>query len=56
MSGLLGFSTGIQAAIRNPTTHDRAQLPAQEAAERLAALSLLTTWVEQCRLDSLENC
>lgn len=30
--GLLGFSTGIQAAIRNPTTHDRTQLPAQEAA------------------------
>lgn len=54
--GLLGISTGIQAAIRNPTTHDRTQLPAQEAAERLAALSLLTTWVEQCRLDSLENC
>jgi uncharacterized protein (TIGR02391 family) len=53
--GLLAFSTGIQAAIRNPTIHDRTQLLAQEAAERLAALSLLTTWVEQCRLDSLEN-
>ncbi|OBI43921.1 hypothetical protein A5707_03895 [Mycobacterium kyorinense] len=53
--GLLGFSTGIQAAIRNPTIHDRTPLRAQEAAERLAALSLLTTWIEQCRLDSLES-
>ena len=53
--GLLGFSTGIQAAIRNPTIHDRTQLGAQEAAERLAALSLLTTWIEQCKLDSLES-
>lgn len=49
--GLLGFSTGIQAAIRNPVIHDRTQLPAQEAAERLAALSLLATWVENCILD-----
>lgn len=54
--GLLGFSTGIQAAIRNPVIHDRTQLSAQEAAERLASLSLLATWVELCRLDSLENC
>ena len=53
--GLLGFSTGIQAAIRNPTTHDRTQLPAQEAAERLATLSLFATWIEKCRLDSVDS-
>lgn len=52
--GLLSFSTGVHAAIRNPTTHDRTQLSAQEAAERLAALSLLATWVEKCRLDSVD--
>lgn len=49
--GLLAFATGIQAAIRNPVTHDRRQLRAQEAAERLAALSLLATWVETCTIE-----
>jgi len=48
--GLLGYSAGIQAAIRNPSIHDRVELTPQEGAERLAAISLLAQWVEQCAL------
>jgi hypothetical protein len=50
--GLAGYSTGVQAAIRNPSIHDRVELTAQECAERLAAISLLAGWVDQCVLDT----
>lgn len=53
--GLLGFSIGIQVAFPNPTVHDRTQMSAHDAAERLASLSLLANWVEQCDLDSADD-
>jgi len=48
--GLRSFSAGVQLAIRNPTAHDLTELTAQQAAERLAAISLLAQWIEQCEL------
>lgn len=49
--GLLGFSTGVQAAIRNPSVHARTAMTPSEGTERLAAVSLLMRWVEQCVKD-----
>lgn len=50
--GLLQFGMGLQAAIRNPAIHDRTEMAPQAAAERLAAISLLAGWIEQCeRID-----
>jgi Protein of unknown function (Hypoth_ymh) len=46
--GLRQFSTGVQAAIRNPAVHDRTELAPQEASERLAAVSLLAGWIDRC--------
>jgi uncharacterized protein (TIGR02391 family) len=48
--GLRSFSAGVQQTIRNPAIHVPAELTEQEAIERLAALSLLATWVDQCVL------
>lgn len=36
--------------IRNPATHGTAEMSKQEAAERLAVLSLLARWVDHCDL------
>jgi hypothetical protein len=47
-SGIRQFSSGIQLAIRNVSIHGRAELTAREGGERLAALSLLATWIENC--------
>ena len=49
-SGIRQFSSGIQLAIRNASIHGRAELTAREGGERLAALSLLATWIENCEL------
>jgi hypothetical protein len=47
-SGIRHFSSGVQLAIRNALVHGRADLTAREGGERLAALSLLATWIENC--------
>ena len=47
-SGIRHFSSGVQLAIRNPSVHGRPDLTAQEGGERLSALSLLATWIENC--------
>jgi hypothetical protein len=47
-SGIRQFSAGIQLAIRNVSIHGRAELTAPEGSERLAALRLLATWIENC--------
>lgn len=47
-NGIRQFSSGIQLAIRNVSIHGRAELTAREGSERLAALSLLATWIENC--------
>jgi hypothetical protein len=47
-AGLRSFSPGIQLTIRNPAVHRQVELTAQEATERLAAISLLARWLEAC--------
>lgn len=48
--GLLQFSQGCFAAIRNPATHGTTELPQQEALEQLAILSTLARWIDSCEL------
>lgn len=48
--GVLAFGTGCFQAIRNPIGHlpnDQHDLDEQSALEQLAALSLLTRWIDQ---------
>ncbi|MDC8974667.1 TIGR02391 family protein [Mycobacterium marinum] len=47
-SGIRQFSAGVQLAIRNPLVHGRPDISVGEAGERLAALSLLATWIDDC--------
>ena len=49
-SGLRQFAPGVQMTIRNAATHGADEMGAQEALERLAALSLLARWVEECEV------
>lgn len=49
-NGLRQFGPGAQMTIRNPATHVAAEMSEQEAAERLAVLSLLARWVDECNL------
>lgn len=49
-TGLLHFSQGCFAAIRNLATHSTADMPTQEALEQLAILSTLARWIDQCEL------
>lgn len=50
--GLRQFAPGMQMTIRNPAAHSLDELTEQEALERLAALSLLARWVDECDLQS----
>lgn len=50
--GLRQFAPGMQMTIRNPAAHSLDELTDQEALERLAALSLLARWVDECDLQS----
>lgn len=47
-TGLLSFSQGVFAAIRNPATHSTEEMPKQIALEQLATLSTLARWVDRC--------
>jgi hypothetical protein len=49
-SGLRQLAPGVQLTIRNTAAHGVAPLDEQEASERLAVLSLLARWVEECEL------
>jgi hypothetical protein len=49
-TGLLQFSQGCFAAIRNPATHGTTDMAPQEALEQLAILSTLARWVDGCEL------
>lgn len=53
--GLRQLAPGIQMTIRNAVTHQEAELSEQAAIERLATLSLLARWVEECDLDTNED-
>jgi len=49
--GLRNFAPGVQMTIRNSATHDQSEMPAQEALERLATLSLLARWAfDECEV------
>lgn len=49
-SGLLAFAPGVQMTIRNSAAHGLGELDEQSALERLATLSLLARWVDECDL------
>lgn len=48
--GLRSFAPGVQMTIRNSATHELDDLEEQAALERLAALSLLARWLDECDL------
>lgn len=54
-TGLLHFSQGCFAAIRNLATHSTTDMPSQEALEQLAILSTLARWIDQCELLEAET-
>ncbi|MFJ2080546.1 TIGR02391 family protein [Streptomyces anulatus] len=48
-NGLAKYAPGVSMTIRNTATHDtETEMSAQDALERLAALSLLARWVDEC--------
>lgn len=49
--GLQRFAPGVQMVVRNTASHGQDEMSEQEAAERLATLSLLARRVEECKLD-----
>lgn len=53
-NGLRSFGTGLQGAVRNVAAHRLAELTEQEGLERLAAISLLARWVDECELITME--
>jgi hypothetical protein len=54
-TGLLHFSQGCFAAIRNRATHSTSDMSSQEALEQLAILSTLARWIDQCDLLEVET-
>jgi hypothetical protein len=48
--GLRQFAPRAQMTIRNPAAHGARELDQQVALERLAVLSLLARWVDECKL------
>ncbi|HEX6445129.1 MAG TPA: TIGR02391 family protein [Streptosporangiales bacterium] len=48
--GLRSFAPGVQMTIRNSATHQLDDLDEQAALERLATLSLLARWLDECDL------
>lgn len=48
--GLRQFAPGVQMTIRNGAAHGTDEMPEQLALERLAVLSLLARWVDECDL------
>jgi hypothetical protein len=48
--GLRQFAPGAQMTIRNAVAHGTDDLSEQDAMERLAVLSLLARWVDECDL------
>jgi hypothetical protein len=53
-AGLRSFGAAVFQGIRNQSTHDLKELQEYEALERLAAMSLLCRWIENCRVIKLE--
>lgn len=53
--GLRQFAPGVQMTVRNPATHAQGVVNEQEAFELLAALSLLSRFVDRCEVRSFEE-
>lgn len=53
-NGLRSFGSGVQSTIRNPSSHGVSELSEQEGLERLAVLSLLARWVDECELQEAQ--
>ncbi|WP_433389560.1 TIGR02391 family protein [Micromonospora sp. KLBMP9576] len=54
--GSRDFGAGCFLAIRNPVVHDHGvELSEQEALEQLAALSLLSRWIDICTVESADE-
>ncbi|WP_455362651.1 TIGR02391 family protein [Streptomyces sp. SYSU K21746] len=48
-NGLAKYAPGLNMTVRNTATHEAAdEMTAQQALERLAALSLLAHWIDEC--------
>jgi uncharacterized protein (TIGR02391 family) len=55
-AGLGKYATGVNMTVRNTAAHGTAEMSAQDAMERLAALSLLARWIDECEdISSPEN-
>jgi hypothetical protein len=48
--GLRKFAPGVQMTIRNNAVHNTHEMSEQHALERLATLSLLARWIDECEL------
>ncbi|WFE42462.1 TIGR02391 family protein [Micromonospora sp. WMMD998] len=51
--GLRQFAPGVQMTIRNSATHGTEEISEQAALERMAVLSLLAKWVDECELTAI---
>lgn len=51
--GLRLFAPGVQLTIRNTSAHGTDAMSAQDALERLGALSLLARWIDDCDDDTV---
>lgn len=49
------LATGLNLTVRNVTTHTRAELPEQQAMERLAAYSYFARLLDQCEIKKAEG-
>jgi hypothetical protein len=53
-NSLRSSGSGVQSTIRNPSSHGVSELSEQEGLERLAVLSLLARWVDECELQGAQ--
>ena len=51
--GLRLFAPGVNMIIRNPATHDDKSFSEQAALERLATLSVLAHFLDQCEVPAV---
>lgn len=53
--GARDFALGCIQGLRNPATHDLEELDEQVALEQLAALSVLSRWIEECEVELVSD-
>lgn len=53
--GLRQYAPGVQMTVRNPAAHGAADLTNHQALERLATLSLLARWLDNCELAEVDE-